>query len=295
MATAAPEAVRLRPARARPILVAPANQELHAMSGRERVLSAVRHQEPDRVPIDCGAMRSTGIQAIAYNRLKAYLGMQGGYTRVYDMVQQLAEPEDDYLERFNVDAINAGRGFAAPEEWKAWTLPDGSRCEVPRYAKLNRDGSDWLARSNAGEVIGRMPESTTYFSQACYPLNCTDWPSRLDDLPQLMSRVIWGGLPEPIYADGLSEANLRRIAAHVKRLRERDDRAIMLALGANLFEWGSYLRRMDHFLMDLAAAPADAEALLDKLVEVHLGDVDRLLPMLGDNVDLIQLGDDSAT
>ena len=69
----------------------------------------------------------------------------------------------------------------------------------------------------------------------------------------------------------------------------------MIAFGANLFEWASYLRRMDNFLMDLAAEPAEAEALLDKLVETHLAGLDRLLPVLGDNVDLIQLGDDLGT
>jgi uroporphyrinogen decarboxylase len=262
------------------------------MTGRERVLTAVQHREADRVPIDCGAMRSTGIQAIAYNRLKAHLGLPGGHTRVYDMVQQLAEPEDEYLARFNVDAVNAGRDFAPPGAWRKWALPDGSPCQVPTYVRLRRDGTDWLAHDPEGQVIGRMVENATYFSQTCYPLDCPDWPSRLDDLPQLMPRVIWGGLPEPMYAEGLNEANLRRIAAHLRQLRARSDRAIMIAFGANLFEWGSYLRRMDNFLRDLAAAPTDAEALLDKLVEVHLADADRLLPVLGDNVDLIQLGDD---
>ena len=79
------------------------------MTSRERILAAVNHQEPDRVPIDCGAMRSTCIQAIAYNSLKAHLGINNGHTRVYDVIQQLAEPENWYLDRFHVDAINAGR------------------------------------------------------------------------------------------------------------------------------------------------------------------------------------------
>lgn len=64
------------------------------MTSRERVLAAIDHLEPDRVPIDCGAMRSTGIQAIAYNRLKKHLGIDQGHTRTFDMIQQLAEPED---------------------------------------------------------------------------------------------------------------------------------------------------------------------------------------------------------
>ncbi|MCL2330419.1 MAG: methyltransferase, partial [Phycisphaerae bacterium] len=100
---------------------------------------------------------------------------------------------------------------------------------------------------------------------------------------------------EPLYDDGLSDANLERIAQHVANLRATSSRAIMIAFGANLFEWASYLRRIDNFLMDLAAEPAAAEALLDKLVEAHIANIDRLIPVLGDNVDLIQLGDDLGT
>jgi uroporphyrinogen decarboxylase len=44
--------------------------------------------------------------------------------------------------------------------------------------------------------------------------------------------------------------------------------------------------------MDLAADPAEAERLLDKLVEIHLEGLSKLLPAVGDYVDLIQLGDD---
>jgi uroporphyrinogen decarboxylase len=47
------------------------------MTGRERVLAAVAHKEADHVPIDQGSMRSTGIMAVAYNRLKKHLGIDG--------------------------------------------------------------------------------------------------------------------------------------------------------------------------------------------------------------------------
>ena len=39
------------------------------MNSRERVLMALNHEETDRVPIDLGSSRSTGINAIAYNKL----------------------------------------------------------------------------------------------------------------------------------------------------------------------------------------------------------------------------------
>ena len=40
------------------------------MTSRERVLTTLNHKEPDKIPIDFGGMGSTGIMAIAYNRLK---------------------------------------------------------------------------------------------------------------------------------------------------------------------------------------------------------------------------------
>jgi len=42
----------------------------HMLTSRERVMAAVDHREPDRVPIDLGGHRSSGIMAIAYAKLK---------------------------------------------------------------------------------------------------------------------------------------------------------------------------------------------------------------------------------
>jgi hypothetical protein len=68
-------------------------------TSRERVLEALHHKETDRIPIDFGGMASTGIMAIAYARLKEYLGITGGQIRVFDMGQQLAKVELKILTR----------------------------------------------------------------------------------------------------------------------------------------------------------------------------------------------------
>jgi uroporphyrinogen decarboxylase len=60
------------------------------MTSRERVLAALNHTEPDRIPIDFGGHRSSGISAIAYHHLRKHLGLSDKPVRVYDMVQQLA-------------------------------------------------------------------------------------------------------------------------------------------------------------------------------------------------------------
>ena len=48
------------------------------MTSRERLTSALEHREPDRLPRDLGGGESSGISAMAYNRLRAHLGLGQG-------------------------------------------------------------------------------------------------------------------------------------------------------------------------------------------------------------------------
>ncbi|MCP4751704.1 MAG: hypothetical protein GY866_12480 [Proteobacteria bacterium] len=115
---------------------------MNKMTGRERVLAAIRYQEPDRVPIDLGAMVVSGIMAICYNKLKAYLGIEEGRTRVYEPMQQLAVVEKPILDRFHIDAVGATYRFDyKPEAWKPWTLPDGSDAYISLGFNPESDGA----------------------------------------------------------------------------------------------------------------------------------------------------------
>ncbi len=165
------------------------------MTKRERVLCAISHREPDKVPIDLGAMRSTGITALAYSHLKKYLGIAAGHTYVYDVVQQLAQPELPILDYVDSDVIDLGRAFLVEEnDWKDFVLPDGSPAKIPSSARLEPDGEGgWLAKSEDGMVIGKMPQGAFYISQSYFPL--LDWDGQdmtlLGRLPELMNRVTW--------------------------------------------------------------------------------------------------------
>ena len=118
---------------------APQGAEECIVKPRERVLCAVDHREPDAIPIDLGGHRSSGISAIAYARLKEHLGIDTGAVYVYDVVQQLAIIEPPVLDRFGVDTIELGRGFALQAaDWQDWVLPDGTPCKIPAFIDLVR-------------------------------------------------------------------------------------------------------------------------------------------------------------
>jgi uroporphyrinogen decarboxylase len=57
-----------------------------SLTPRERVLMALNHEEPDRIPIDFGAMRSTGISVSAYMKLREKLGITEGRPKLYDLM-----------------------------------------------------------------------------------------------------------------------------------------------------------------------------------------------------------------
>ncbi|MBN2138803.1 MAG: hypothetical protein JW720_13425 [Sedimentisphaerales bacterium] len=256
------------------------------MTSRERVMTALGHREGDRPPIDLSGHRSSGIAAIAYARLRDYLGLPKKPIRVYDVVQQLAVVDDDVLDRFRVDTIELGRGFAQDDEsWIPWTLPDGTPCYVPAWTRIERDANRWLIRSKSGTVLAHMPDGTLYFEQTHFPfLKGDDHPEKIH---ATLEECMWTAVASP--PGPIDDAALRQGA---KRLRERSDRAIIGLFGGNLFEIGNFLYRNDQFMMLLAAEPKRAHRFLDKLVEIHMQNLERFLGTVGDCIDIILFGDD---
>ena len=166
------------------------------MTSRERVLAALNHQEPDRVPIDLSGHRSSGIAAMAYARLRDHLGLPKKPIRVYDPVQQLAIVDEDVLQRFQVDTIELGRAFALEDKhWADWTLPDGTPCLMPAWALPERDNGDWVIRSQVtGRVIARMPEGVWYFEQTHWPFLEQD---DLDHIEAAIPESMWTAIASP--------------------------------------------------------------------------------------------------
>jgi uroporphyrinogen decarboxylase len=269
------------------------------MTSRERVLAACRHEQPDRVPVDLGSHPSSGIMAVAYNRLKGYLGLSEGETFVYDVVQNLAQPEDEILARFGADVVDLARVFLTePEERRAWRLVDGSAAAVPAHYEPEPDGTGgWLVRGDEGQVIGVAPKGQPYLTQTYWPLSGGVTQEALQNLPYHMQQVTWGraGLTIAPWYRPATDEWLAETAQRAQKLRAETDYAIMLGFGGNLMEWSQFLRGPAEFLADLAGDPQGAHRLLDRLTELHLQNLERVLGVLGPHIDIIRMGDDLGT
>jgi uroporphyrinogen decarboxylase len=256
-------------------------------TSRKRVLDALNHIEPDVPPIDFSGHRSSGIAAMAYPKLRRALGLDPKPIRVYDPVQQLAIVDEDVLDRFGADTVELGRAFSREDgDWQAWTLPDGAPCLMPAWVKLEREENRWIMRSDSGRVIAVMPDGAWYFEQTHWPFfEGDDDPDRI---PEAMAECMWTAVAAPpgpaVTADALAEG--------AKTLRAKTDRAIIGLFGGNLLEIGQFLYRNDRFLMMLASDPDRVHRFLDRLVEVHLANLETFLGAVGEYIDIILFGDD---
>jgi len=263
------------------------------MTSRERVIAAIQHQEPDRVPVDLGSTPSSGISVIAYNNLKKHLGITKGHTWVYDVVQQLAQPEDMILDRFHIDVVDIGRTFNTDDkDWYDVTVADGSTAQYPVWfhPELQDDGS-WHVYAGDGTFIAKMPEGGTFFDETCFPY-MDGYPENYDSLPEAMSKVLWAALVHSPWDHAGDPDFWETLRKNALFLKENTERALMIVCGCNLFEWGTFLRRMDNFLMDLVLDQKNVERLLDALMEQHLTTLEKVCNAVGDIVDILRFGDD---
>ncbi len=191
----------------------------------------------------------------------------------------------------SVDAIELGRAFALEDKyWAEWTLPDGTPCLMPVWALPVRDNGEWVLRSRVtGRIIARMPENVWYFEQTNWPFLESDDPDHIEAaIPECMWTAV-ASPPGPI-ADGPDGARVLQEGA--RRLRQQTDRAIIGLFGGNLLEFGQFLYRNDNFFMVMAGEPERAHRFLDKLLEMHLRNLEAFLSAVGEHIDVILFGDD---
>ena len=235
-----------------------------------------------------GATPSSGISATAYGILKQYAQIEGGRTRVYDVVQQLAQPEEAVLDRFNVAVLDVGRTFNdRAEDWYDIRLADGQAAQYPVWFHPDRqaDGS-WIARGKDGSDLAHMPSQGWFFDQTCFPY-LDGYPADYRDLPEAMSKVLWSAFVHSPWDHAGEPDFWQQLRTRALELRASTDRALMIVCGCNLFEWGTFLRRMDNFLMDLVTEPEDVDRLLDQLMQVHMTTLEKVCDAVGDVVEVV--------
>ncbi|MFW6111547.1 MAG: uroporphyrinogen decarboxylase family protein [Candidatus Bipolaricaulota bacterium] len=234
------------------------------MTPRERVLAAINHKEPDRVPIVIGANNTTGIRMETYKEIKEIIGVEAPDEFLYRWPELgTAEIDEKTLKRLGSDV----RGV--------WDLEPASVLE----SNNNREpGSPYINSWGSGQV---KTGSGDWFP-GIHPLSDAD---SVEDLEAYKS---WPDMSDPTRVDHVKD--------RVENITEKGDYAIM-ATPWLLFplERAFAMQGMDVFLQNTVTNPDFAKALLEKIAEKCKALMDPFLAELNGKVDIVGIGDDLGT
>jgi len=224
------------------------------MTSRERVLAAISHKEPDRIPIDLGGTRDTSIVLEGYQRLKDHLDIQSP-DKFSDRMMRVVQVDEAIMEKIGVDVRPVWLGAPANNVTEL-----GER----HYRDI------W-------GVERVQPEGSFYYDQVCYPLSGS---ITIQDI----ARYPWPDPDDNGYVRGLKE--------QARHIREHTDCASILTLPAPFIHTTQYLRGFEDWFCDFAEDTHLLEALFDAVLEINLHIAKRALETVGKEVDIVICADD---
>ncbi len=233
------------------------------MNSRARVIQALNHKEPDRVPIDLGGTIVTSICKQVYLELNRHLELPDEETRMLDYVQQLPYVSDAMLQRFGVD-------FRMVQLPAATTSAVDIFEEGNHYAFIDRWGSKL-----------HMPKTRGYY------FDWVDFPIKEATMDAL-DAYAW---PRPDPAEVNAELGKR-----AKFLYENSEYALVgsAVIGGGIFEQPARVMGLQNFMMALLSEPAFADRLMETITDIYIESCNNYLEQVGPYIQVFTYWDDIA-
>ncbi len=235
-----------------------------SMTPRQRVLAAINHQEPDRIPIVIGVSNATGIKMKPYQGLKTLLGIDAPDEYIYEWPELgTAKIDEATMQRLHSDV----RGVR--DIHPAKTL-ERNRSREPHAPFIDSWGS------------GQREIEPGVWFPGIHPLKEATTIAEIENYPG------WPDMDDP--------TRVAHVAAAARQLAEQNEYAILATPWLLFpFERAFAMQGMDTFLMNMAMYPDMAEALLRKNLDLCKQLMGHFLDEIGDNIDIIKIGDDLGT
>jgi uroporphyrinogen-III decarboxylase len=184
-------------------------------TSRQRLLDALNHRQPDRIPVDFGGSAVTGIHVSCVAQLRDHFGLDHHPVKVIEPFQMLGEVEDDLKQALGVDVKSVpGRktmfGFENTN-WKPWALNGLDVLVGGEFNTTEAENGDILIYPEGDLTAppsGRMPRGFHFFD-AIIRQNHFD-PEHLDPADNLEE------------FGPVSETDLNNIAADVQAAQGSD-------------------------------------------------------------------------
>ena len=254
------------------------------MTGRERVLATLNRQPADCTPFEIGGTDCSSVHVIAYQKLRARMGLADGPIRCGCLIQLVAQNDDEMSDALGCDAEALWFGS---KETKVWKTPFGVDLIVPEPFDVEDlpDGSS-LVRNPQGVVYAKRAADCYYHDPVGAPLAEISSPADLDRFDAMFDRWDFSY----VYDEPLED-----LAERARRQYESTGRAVVTLWRMHYLQSGMIMRGFEQFMVDLMTDKELAHAIFGKLHRVYLDRVDAFLAAFGPWVDVVFLTDDLGT
>jgi uroporphyrinogen decarboxylase len=224
------------------------------MNHKERVLMALDHEEPDRVPVDLGG-RQTTFMVETYEQFKSHLGI----TKMMSHKWQTVYVDEQILNRFSIDCRHVRPPVKAE--------PEFSETAEAKITFVDEWGVKRIIDAGYASIIDYPLQTATLQDLEAY-----EWPN-----------------PAEIF----DYTSIRNQALQLHSEGEYAIVGNMGSPG-NIFEQSWYLRGLTEFFMDLVDNKDFAHELMSKITEIRKQNAKYFLSEVGEYLDVFQLADDLA-
>ena len=238
------------------------------MDARQRILTALDHREPDRVPFDLGGTVDSGIHVEAYRRLLHQLGLDAARpVTCAERIMNIALVDDDVAGLLRIDTTPALMYVVAA---------DAYYCD-------HRVEGDYDVLVDAFDVRWLKPvRNGLYYDPRTPPLAGTDLTE------PIISALSWPDFAEPTVVDAVQQAA-------AERARSTRRAVVLGGCDAGIFERATWLRGFANVLIDLHTRPEVAGRFLGAITDVHIRYWDAVLDVAAEWVDVAVFSDDLGT
>ncbi len=247
------------------------------MTRRQRVLDALNFKETDRVPKDLGSSHITGISCFNYAPLCRELGLADRLPYVIEDSEMLAMVEEDVLDALDCDVVYVDKKSSNAFDMSARFRPYDYGGRLSAYVFRE---NEYTVRQDGTVVNGSLymlPESVVFNEEH---------GGQKVDLDNIYKEPL-GELEERLKKEVIDDREADRIAKECETARNGSDRAVFLN---NLILGLGFIGGMANGSMLCMLEPEYVKEHSALKAQYALMNIDKLLPFVKDNVDVILSG-----
>lgn len=261
------------------------------MTSKERVVAALNHRQPDRVPVDFGGTAVTGIHVNVVTGLRDHYRLENKTVKAHEPYQMLGYIEEDLKQVLGIDV----EGVYAAEtmfgyrnvNWEPWRLDSGLEVLVGDGFRTTKDSNgDTLIYPKSDLSVppsGRMPKNGFFFDSIIRQDLIDDEKLDPRDNTEEFSPI--------------SDQDLDYFEREAKEMA-RTGRAVITTFGGMAFGDialvpGPFLkhprgiRDIEEWYVSTLTRQSYIHAIFEKQCEVAIGNLQKLSQRVGDLVDAV--------